>query len=193
MPRPFTRGGGVLERLYVVLPGAATLTATESRRRLRAKEGSERERAGNMPLSKSNLLRSPCSRKLCRNLFGPVDHDQLQKDFQSLMKAQLEEAQQKWNFDFESETPLEGNYKWEKVSHLNRMPSQDLLSPTKEDSCAGEKSLSSPVLLKMHTKTDRPTQVARKSGSPRSSKRKQTTIKDFYSSKRRTVPCKSDP
>ncbi|XP_034978384.1 cyclin-dependent kinase inhibitor 1 isoform X2 [Zootoca vivipara] len=151
-----------------------------------------------MPLSKSNLLRSPCSRKLCRNLFGPVDHDQLQKDFQSLMKAQLEEARQKWNFDFESETPLEGDYKWEKVSHRNRMPSQDLLSPTKENSCekACEKGLSSPVLLKMHTKTDRPMQVdfeARKSGSPRSSKRKQTTIKDFYSSKRRTVPCKSDP
>ncbi|XP_028589833.2 cyclin-dependent kinase inhibitor 1 isoform X1 [Podarcis muralis] len=148
--------------------------------------------AGNMPLSKGNLLRSPCSRKLCRNLFGPVDHDQLQKDFQSLMKAQLEEAQQKWNFDFESETPLEGDYKWEKVSHLNRLPSQDLLSPTKENSCAGEKSLSSsPVLLKMHTKTDRPTQVGFE--ARKSSKRKQTTIKDFYSSKRRTVPCKSDP
>ncbi|XP_061488431.1 cyclin-dependent kinase inhibitor 1 [Rhineura floridana] len=149
-----------------------------------------------MPLSQGNILRPSCSRKLCRNLFGPVNHEELQKDFQSLMRAQLEEAQQKWNFDFEAETPLEGNYKWEKVSHLNMLPSQDLLSHTKQNSCADEKSLSSPVLLKMHTKTERPTQEgfeACKTSSPRCSKRKQTSIKDFYSSKRRTIPYKSNP
>uniref|UniRef100_A0A8D0E6X6 Cyclin dependent kinase inhibitor 1A n=1 Tax=Salvator merianae TaxID=96440 RepID=A0A8D0E6X6_SALMN len=149
-----------------------------------------------MPLSKNNVLRPPCSRKLCRNLFGPVDHEQLQKDFQSLMRTQLEEAQQKWNFDFEKETPLEGDYKWEKVSCLHSLPSQDLLSCTKENSCSGEKSLNSPVLLKMPGKMEKPLKVdfeACDSGSPRCSKRKQTSIKDFYSSKRRTLPCKPKP
>nr|XP_020651152.1 cyclin-dependent kinase inhibitor 1 isoform X1 [Pogona vitticeps] len=153
------------------------------------------EGAANMPLSGSNIRQPSCSRKLCRNLFGPVDHEQLQKDFQSLMRVQLEEAQQKWNFDFETETPLEGNYKWEKVSHLNLLQSQDLLSPTKENSCAGEKR-SSPVHLKKLAKTESPVQVgleACKTGSPRSLKRKQTSMKDFYSSKRRTVPYKSKP
>ncbi|XP_062996925.1 cyclin-dependent kinase inhibitor 1 [Elgaria multicarinata webbii] len=146
-----------------------------------------------MPLSESNVLRPSCSQKLCRNLFGSVDHEQLQKDFQSLMRTQLDEAQQKWNFDFETETPLEGAYKWEKVSHLKVPPSQDL--HTKEN-CTGEKSLSSPMHLKMHTKTERPGQMgleACQTGSPRCSKRKQTSIKDFYSSKRKTTPYKSNP
>ncbi|KAJ7332933.1 hypothetical protein JRQ81_015113 [Phrynocephalus forsythii] len=146
-----------------------------------------------MPLSGSNSRQLSCSRKLCRNLFGPVDHEQLQKDFQSLMRVQLEEAQQKWNFDFETETPLEGNYKWEKVSHLNVLQSEDLLSPTKGNSCGCEKR-APPMHPKKHAKTESPGQVdleAGKTGSPRSLKRKQTSMKDFYSSKRKTAPYKS--
>ncbi|XP_003220403.1 cyclin-dependent kinase inhibitor 1 [Anolis carolinensis] len=149
-----------------------------------------------MPLSESNIQRPSCSRKICRNLFGAVDHEQLQKDFQTLLRAQLEEAQQKWNFDFETETPLEGNYKWEKVSHLHTLPSQDLKSHTKENTCTGEKSMNSPVALKKPAKTDSLAQIgfeACTAGSSRTSKRKQTSIKDFYSSKRRTIPYKSSP
>ncbi|XP_048353082.1 cyclin-dependent kinase inhibitor 1 [Sphaerodactylus townsendi] len=146
-----------------------------------------------MPLSQDSILRSSCSRKLCRNLFGPVDHEQLQNDFQSSMKVEREEAKSKWNFDFETETPLEGDYKWEKVSHINVLSPQDLLSPSKENSCARDKSLSSPVLLKVHAKTDNPGQGSLETESSRHLKRKQTSIKDFYSSKRRTVPYKSNP
>ncbi|XP_066480415.1 cyclin-dependent kinase inhibitor 1 [Tiliqua scincoides] len=146
-----------------------------------------------MPLSKGNILRPSCSKKICRNLFGPVDHDQFQKDVQSLMRAQLKEAQQKWNFDFETETPLEGKYKWEKVSHVNVLPPQDLMSCPKENTCAGEKSFGSPVLLKIHAKMDRSMQASSEAGSPKCLKRKQTSIKDFYCSKRRTIPCKSNP
>ncbi|NXA20343.1 CDN1A inhibitor, partial [Ibidorhyncha struthersii] len=54
-----------------------------------------------------------CSSKVCRNLFGPVDHQQLQNDFEDMLRQQLEEAQQRWNFNFEAETPLEGQFKWE--------------------------------------------------------------------------------
>ncbi|NXT73077.1 CDN1A inhibitor, partial [Atlantisia rogersi] len=54
-----------------------------------------------------------CSSKVCRNLFGPVDHHQLQIDSENLLKQHLEEAQQRWNFNFETETPLEGQFKWE--------------------------------------------------------------------------------
>ncbi|XP_077190457.1 cyclin-dependent kinase inhibitor 1 isoform X2 [Paroedura picta] len=146
-----------------------------------------------MPLSQGDIPRSSCSRKLCRNLFGPVDHEQLQNDFQSLMKAEWEEARCKWNFDFETETPLEGDYKWEKVSHVEELAPQELLSHSKENSCVGVKSRSSPVLLKRHAKTDNPEPGSFEVESSRHLKRKQTTIKDFYSSKRRTVPCKSNP
>ncbi|NWX39474.1 CDN1A inhibitor, partial [Steatornis caripensis] len=54
-----------------------------------------------------------CSSKVCRNLFGPMDHQQLQNDFENLLRQHLAEAQQRWNFNFETETPLEGHFKWE--------------------------------------------------------------------------------
>ncbi|XP_054836901.1 cyclin-dependent kinase inhibitor 1 [Eublepharis macularius] len=146
-----------------------------------------------MPLSQGNILQPSCSRKACRNLFGPVDHEQLQNDFQSLMKAEWEEAQRRWNFDFETETPLEGDYRWEKISHINVLSPQDLLSYSKENSCAGDKSLSAPVLLKRHEKMDNPGQGSLEAESSRQLKRKQTSIKDFYSSKRRTIPYKANP
>ncbi|XP_074833931.1 cyclin-dependent kinase inhibitor 1 isoform X2 [Carettochelys insculpta] len=151
-----------------------------------------------MPLSQSNLRQTPCSKKLCRNLFGPVDHEQLQNDFQDLMRRHLEEAQRRWNFDFETETPLEGEFKWERVLYASAspacLPSQELLSHSKGNS--EDKNKSSPA-LKVSTK-DLNAAFASEAGSRLASspwhlKRKQTSIKDFYSSKRRSVPCKPNP
>ncbi|CAI9578326.1 unnamed protein product [Staurois parvus] len=56
-----------------------------------------------------------CTEKVRRNLFGPVDHELLRADFEAVLKSTAEQARQRWNFDFVTETPLEGNYKWEKV------------------------------------------------------------------------------
>lgn len=64
----------------------------------------------------------PCSSKACRNLFGPVDHEQIQNDFEQLLRQQLEEAQRRWNFNFETETPLEGHFKWERVLLAEQPP-----------------------------------------------------------------------
>ncbi|NP_001081788.1 Xicl protein [Xenopus laevis] len=54
-------------------------------------------------------------RGACRNLFGPIDHDELRSE----LKRQLKEIQasdcQRWNFDFESGTPLKGTFCWEPV------------------------------------------------------------------------------
>ncbi|XP_023808089.1 uncharacterized protein LOC101160207 [Oryzias latipes] len=44
-----------------------------------------------------------------RNLFGPVDHQQLQKDFQRLLCMNMEVANKRWNFDFQRDTPGEGS------------------------------------------------------------------------------------
>ncbi|KFO82281.1 Cyclin-dependent kinase inhibitor 1, partial [Cuculus canorus] len=49
----------------------------------------------------------------CRNLFGPIDHEQLRQDFQHMLQNSIEGAQQKWNFDFLQDTPLEGLLQWE--------------------------------------------------------------------------------
>ncbi|PIO33662.1 hypothetical protein AB205_0215320, partial [Aquarana catesbeiana] len=57
--------------------------------------------------------------KVCRNLFGPVDHKRLRADYETLLNNTAEEARQRWNFNFVTETPLEGDYKWEKVDCIN--------------------------------------------------------------------------
>uniref|UniRef100_V9L9R7 Cyclin-dependent kinase inhibitor 1-like protein n=1 Tax=Callorhinchus milii TaxID=7868 RepID=V9L9R7_CALMI len=51
-----------------------------------------------------------------RNLFGPVDHEQLQEDFQRLLWTSIEVARQKWNFDFIREIPSAGTLEWEELS-----------------------------------------------------------------------------
>lgn len=50
----------------------------------------------------------------CRNLFGPVDHEELKKDFQRQLKAMEDASSDAWNFDFSSHTPrADGRFQWE--------------------------------------------------------------------------------
>lgn len=51
-----------------------------------------------------------------RNLFGPVDHKQLQRDFDRLLSVGVEAANKRWNFDFRNEKPGQGsNVEWEEM------------------------------------------------------------------------------
>lgn len=51
-----------------------------------------------------------------RNLFGPVDHHQLQQDFQRLFCTSVEVAKKRWNFDFQIDKPGGGsNFEWEEL------------------------------------------------------------------------------
>ncbi|XP_041852135.1 cyclin-dependent kinase inhibitor 1C-like [Melanotaenia boesemani] len=52
---------------------------------------------------------------VCRNLFGPVDHDELNRDMKDKLREISERDQLRWNFNFDADTPLEGDYKWEEV------------------------------------------------------------------------------
>lgn len=52
-----------------------------------------------------------------RNLFGPVDREQLQVEYRAALSQDLEEATKRWGFDFVSGKPLEsGDFQWEGVS-----------------------------------------------------------------------------
>lgn len=53
---------------------------------------------------------------VCRNLFGPVDHDELNREMKEKLREISERDQQRWNFNFEANTPLEGDYEWEAVT-----------------------------------------------------------------------------
>ncbi|XP_068957623.1 cyclin-dependent kinase inhibitor 1B isoform X1 [Petaurus breviceps papuanus] len=51
----------------------------------------------------------------CRNLFGPVNHEDLTQDLKKHCRDIEEDCQRKWNFDFRNHKPLEGSYEWQPV------------------------------------------------------------------------------
>ncbi|CAI5763271.1 cyclin-dependent kinase inhibitor 1C [Podarcis lilfordi] len=54
---------------------------------------------------------------VCRNLFGPVDHDELNRDLKSKLREICEDGQKRWDYNFQSDTPLggPGRLQWEEV------------------------------------------------------------------------------
>ncbi|XP_077685253.1 cyclin-dependent kinase inhibitor 1-like [Eretmochelys imbricata] len=135
--------------------------------------------------------RSVKANRVRRNLFGPVDHEQLQQDFQHMLHSSMEGAQQKWNFDFLRDMPAEGLLQWEELQ------SHDV--PAFYHSCVvGEarkplKPLNQGIVkeVKAHhfatvTLTENP-KVAKKMSGKKSQavkKRRQTSLTDYYSAKK---------
>ncbi|XP_059344112.1 cyclin-dependent kinase inhibitor 1 [Ammospiza nelsoni] len=152
-----------------------------------------------MPLSQSRAGQSPCSSKACRNLFGPVDHEQLQQDFEDKMKQQLEEAQQRWNFNFETETPLEGPFKWERMLVAEQAPQEvhslvrAVISSDSRSSLAHRVPPKECGVGRICPEEAQQSSKVCRAGSLQGLKRGQTTIKDFYSAKRRIVPARPQP
>ncbi|XP_067293591.1 cyclin dependent kinase inhibitor 1Ca [Pseudorasbora parva] len=54
--------------------------------------------------------------KVCRNLFGPVDHEELHCEMKRKLQEISERDQSRWNFNFETNSPLPGDYEWETIS-----------------------------------------------------------------------------
>lgn len=79
------------------------------------------------------------SRNVCRNLFGPVDHEELRKDIEKHKREHAEAEKREYNFDFENEKPLEGRYLWEKLPSTCRKSSA--ISNCKSESSTTEKPL----------------------------------------------------
>ncbi|XP_037538959.1 cyclin-dependent kinase inhibitor 1Bb [Nematolebias whitei] len=69
----------------------------------------------------------------CRNLFGSVDHEQLNRDFNAHMRELEEAAAAKWGFDFVNDKPLanNGRFNWELVES-NELPDFYQRSPRRE-------------------------------------------------------------
>ncbi|GCB65575.1 cyclin-dependent kinase inhibitor 1-like [Scyliorhinus torazame] len=117
-----------------------------------------------------------------RNLFGPVDHEQLQQDFQHLLRANVEAAGQKWNYDFGREVPSEGTLEWEELKcqdvpafyrsrMINRRKRLCELQEAPVDSYSGH-----PVA---------PIKESKMQGTAEPKRRRQTCITDYYSAKKR--------
>ncbi|XP_041748839.1 cyclin-dependent kinase inhibitor 1-like [Coregonus clupeaformis] len=66
--------------------------------------------------SRKRILSSLGKGPARRNLFGPVDLEQLQQEYQNALRRDLEDACHRWGFDFLSEKPLAGgDFQWEGV------------------------------------------------------------------------------
>ncbi|KAM6137887.1 cyclin-dependent kinase inhibitor 1-like [Pterocles gutturalis] len=126
-----------------------------------------------------------------RNLFGPIDHEQLQQDFRHMLCNSIEGAQQKWNFDFLRDTPAEGLLQWEELKGHEvptfyhscvvgdaRRPLQHLNWPlARED----KNHHFAQVTLTEKPKTSKNTVSKRISEGK---KRRQTSLTDYYSAKK---------
>ncbi|NXT55512.1 CDN1A inhibitor, partial [Pluvianellus socialis] len=127
-----------------------------------------------------------------RNLFGPVDHEQLRQDFQHILRNSVEVAQQKWNFDFLWDVPAEGLLQWEELEGHEvpafyhscmvggaQRPLQRLNWPLGREDRSHNFAQ---VAL-----TEKP-KTSKKTGGERISdrkKRRQTSLTDYYSAKKR--------
>lgn len=52
---------------------------------------------------------------VCRSLFGPVDHEQLRRELKLKLKEITEQDSHRWNFNFQTQTPLPGGFQWEEI------------------------------------------------------------------------------
>ncbi|XP_026103421.1 cyclin-dependent kinase inhibitor 1-like [Carassius auratus] len=127
------------------------------------------------------ILQSLGNSRTRRNLFGPVDHEQLQLEYLDALRKDLEEASRRWSFDFLSETPLEGgDFLWEGVSE-EKLPV--LYRGSREVQPRGKENI-----LRIPKRFSTVPQDVEKTPEKRSElKRKQTNITDFYQAKKRQV------
>ncbi|EPY72868.1 cyclin-dependent kinase inhibitor 1 [Camelus ferus] len=133
----------------------------------------------------------PRSSKACRRLFGPVDSEQLSRDCDALMASCVQEARDRWNFDFVTETPLEGpRGAWDDLGG-GKWPSTSpaLLQGTSQEDHV-DLSLSCTLVPRS---PERPEESPGGPGTSQGRKRRQTSMTDFYHSKRRLIFSKRKP
>ncbi|XP_043953666.1 cyclin-dependent kinase inhibitor 1Ca [Gambusia affinis] len=149
-----------------------------------------------------------CRESVCRNLFGPVDHDQLRQDLQLKLKEMMSQDSQRWNFNFQSETPQLGRFQWEEilagraasfyqespqpVVEVNSPRTEDGGSENNNDEHLGtnqENYLSVSNTLK-HPAERMPTRTKRSLSKP-VAKSNDARITDYFAKRRRSTEAKS--
>ena len=62
------------------------------------------------------------SGRAVRSLFGPVDHEETDRVLRREVARHMEEYKRKYNFDFDTDTPLPGIYNWQIDAPSTRSP-----------------------------------------------------------------------
>ncbi|KAL4641025.1 cyclin-dependent kinase inhibitor 1-like isoform X1 [Arapaima gigas] len=124
---------------------------------------------------------------VCRNLFGPVDHQQLQQDFQRLLHMSVEEATRRWNFDFQRDQPAPGATEWEELQ-CRDVPSFYHSCMVKSGRRCGESSPPVGEYLEIIAREMyRSCKSEKRLSVPSTVKRRQATIPDFFAVKKRRL------
>ncbi|XP_070823406.1 cyclin dependent kinase inhibitor 1Ca [Chaetodon trifascialis] len=145
---------------------------------------------------------------VCRSLFGPVDHDQLRRDLKLKLKEITEQDSRRWNFNFQTETPLPGRFQWEEIpadcaAALYQEPAQlkdavcshteddDRLSDREEGAGTDQENCSS--ISNTRKRPAEVTPVRRKRTLPKlaAKPRDNARITDFFAKRRRMTETKS--
>ncbi|XP_067097057.1 cyclin-dependent kinase inhibitor 1 isoform X3 [Osmerus mordax] len=154
--------------------------------------------------SRKSILSSLGSGTAQRSLFGPVDHEQLQQEYQQALRKDLEDTSRRWGFDFLLEKPLKGgDFQWEGVPSttvpliyrpnmvgMNKVEGQrgvvSYIEARAGPSLSGKENVlytperdAATIVQNLETTPGR--------GERERLKRKQTNITDFYAAKRRVV------
>ncbi|XP_040059275.1 cyclin-dependent kinase inhibitor 1 isoform X2 [Gasterosteus aculeatus] len=125
-----------------------------------------------------------------RNLFGPLDREQLQVEHRAALRSDLEAACHRWGFDFLSDKPLENSdFQWEGVPATN--------VPLLYRSCMHggqgaavkpqDKKENAPCSPEGCSPSQQNLEETPRRRDNTGLKRKQTNITDFYHAKRRVV------
>ena len=74
-------------------------------------------------------LPPPNPHRVKRALFGPTDHEENLRFVRNELKKARSEAASRWNFDFDTERPLDGRYSWQEVRSSSALTA--VLNPEK--------------------------------------------------------------
>ncbi|XP_028843134.1 cyclin-dependent kinase inhibitor 1C [Denticeps clupeoides] len=131
----------------------------------------------------------------CRSLFGPVDHDELNRDMKSKLREIAERDRLRWNFNFEADTPLSGEYEWEESAAdsspaFYRESVQSGRTRADRSSSAQDAPVAQERTVNQENRADRMNSgrgASRTAPTCARRKRISTRITDFYVKRRRTA------
>ncbi|XP_029283047.1 cyclin dependent kinase inhibitor 1Ca [Cottoperca gobio] len=146
---------------------------------------------------------------VCRSLFGPVDQEQLRRDLTLRLKEITEQDSHRWNFNFQTDTPLPGTFQWEEIpadcsaavyqestqlkddACSSHSEEEERLSDREEGAGADQENCSS--ISNTHKCPAEVTPVQRKRTLSKAvaKSRNNARITDFFAKKRRTTETKS--
>ncbi|XP_037553616.1 cyclin-dependent kinase inhibitor 1B [Nematolebias whitei] len=123
---------------------------------------------------------------VCRSLFGPVDHDQLRVDLELNLQEIAEQDSRRWNFNFQSGTPLRGSFEWEVFTDRQEcaQPQSACSSPNTAERSREERAVGTDTCSRSPAEG---TPVRLKRSKPAADPR----ITEFFSKRRRSTETRS--